>query len=349
MAERVTVPSAFLRAMPPWLQRRVGKAVVQGIGDVVESVVLATAAGVRARFPMPDVDPSALAETGAERRIRRGPGESTATYAARLLSWWEAHRHRGSPYQMIAELFAFFHSSLPMRMDVVSQLGDRHWIAAAATAGDQVTHDAITWDGNGDLDGTPVLLAGNALPGAVELRPIDLSSFPADRAFPVRLDDGAGGDELVTALGTSTTPYDRIVLDPATPVVGTYLAGPSSAMQVDKKWAHLWVFFYVTGLFDRVVTAADEVIVTDAGDTLIATSLFSGAISDEDAEMFRAIPREWSAAHIPYVTVVLLYTDPTTGADARLWNYPQPVPTWTAWRASGATWGSPEPVILIAA
>jgi hypothetical protein len=104
-------------------------------------------------------------------------------------------------------------------------------------------------------------------------------------------------------------------------------------------WAHLWVFFFVDELWDYVVDESGDYVVTESGDFVIAESLFEGSISETDAEMFRAIPREWSAAHLPYVMVVLLY------GVARCWEYPQPVPTWDEWGAM-TTWGGPVPVFL---
>ncbi len=113
------------------------------------------------------------------------------------------------------------------------------------------------------------------------------------------------------------------------------------------EWAHVWVFFHLP---DAIVVAVDE-LTTQGGDTLVTqdeeplmvTETISPAdLSENYEEIFRAIPREWTTAHVPYVTVVLLFST------ARLWNYPQPVPTWAAWGASGATWGGPVPVVLIA-
>lgn len=84
-------------------------------------------------------------------------------------------------------------------------------------------------------------------------------------------------------------------------------------------WAQIWVFFYLGADPTGIVTASTA--------------------SDDDAEMFRAIPREWSAAHLKTVTLVLLY------GIARCWNYPQPVPTWAVW-GTQTTWGGDVPVIL---
>jgi len=250
-------PNALLRRVPSWLQSTVGGKFILGLGDVLGDVVTKTTASIKARFPVDDADPAALSLIGGERRIRRGPQEPATTYARRLRTWWDAHRHRGSAYAMLEQLYACFVDSLDVRMDHVAQSGNRHYVTAG---GGIVTHDFISWGGGGP-----------------------------------------------------TATYG---------------------------WAHVWVFFYLDGLVDGILTDAADTLITDGGDRITVSTLFEGVVSDADAEMFRAIPREWKAGHIPYVTVVLLYST------ARMWGYPVPVPTWSAWGASGATWGGPVPVIL---
>jgi hypothetical protein len=232
MASPLRFEHAIKVITPPWLQRSVGGRVMRAIASVVDAHVDRLVFGVRMRFPgfdPSDIDPDALALVGRERRILRGPRESAATYAARLRTWWDAHRGRGGPYALLEQLRAFFAGTLDVRMDVVAQSGTRYWMDEDGV----ITRDAIEWDG-----------------------------------------DGTG------------------------------------------KWARIWVFFYVTSLARTLVTHAGDRLVTHAGDVLIADSLLSGTISEEDEEMFRAIPREWSAAHIDKTTVVIL------SGDAVLVGYP---------------------------
>lgn len=251
--------------LPPWLQRTVGGRFMLGIADVVDAQIDRAREAVAARFPRDASAADALARIGAERRIRRGPGEDATTYARRLRTWLDAHRRRGSSYTLLEQLFYFLRYSLAPRMDVVAQSGNRYYIPAGAAGIDEIVHDAITWGGDG--------------------------------------------------------------------------SGPAA-------WAHLWVFYYVTDIVETVVTEADEEVVDEGGDLIIATLPFSGGLSSDDEELFRAIPREWRAGHVPYVTCVLLYTDPT-GAPARLWNYPQPITdTWAT--HAPRTWAGPIPVVLIA-
>ena len=113
-------------------------------------------------------------------------------------------------------------------------------------------------------------------------------------------------------------------------------------------WARTFhVFFHLGDMVDasnRLVTDEGDALVTGTGAYLVAPMVSANQITALAAEMFKLVPREWSAAHIQYVTVVLLYS--IGAVAARCWNYPQPVPTWSAWGASGATWGGPIPVVL---
>jgi hypothetical protein len=109
-------------------------------------------------------------------------------------------------------------------------------------------------------------------------------------------------------------------------------------------WANIWVFYHLGDAITEtfVLTTDDgDPLVTDEGDELVAlVTSEDGTISDELAEQFLCIPREWSAAHIQRVTVVLLY------GSAELWDYPQPVHTWD--EVGHAPWDENVPVILIA-
>lgn len=257
MARRL-YSATILRRCPPWLQRSIGGRLMQSLADPIDELVERLTQGLRLRFPVDDLDPDALAAIGRERRIRRGPGEEAATYARRLLPWWDDHRTRGGPYALLRQLRAYFLATLPMRMDVVYHSGTRRWIDEDGA----ITRDSITWEGD----------------------------------------------------GTS-------------------------------QWSQFWIFFHLPAA-DELGTDDGDTLVTDIGDILItdgaAGVVVDGAVSELVAEQFRALPREWSAAHIARITLVLL-----PSSTARLWNYPQPVPTWAAWGASGATWGaSGSPAIL---
>lgn len=114
------------------------------------------------------------------------------------------------------------------------------------------------------------------------------------------------------------------------------------------RWAQVWIFFHVpdevpytveleTQDGDTLLTQDDEPIEVTVFDPLVGPG---GVITDATAATFRAVPREWSAAHVEWTYVVLLW------GVSRLWGYPTPAPTWAEWEASGATWGEHDPVVL---
>lgn len=202
---RVTFPGAVLRIVPPWLTRTFGGRLMLACADVLEEFVQRGANGVQLRFPTDSPEPAALALTGRERRMLRGPAETATNYARRLRTWWTAHKRRGNAYAMLEQLFDYLAGStiLPP-YDQVSYSGLRHSIDANRV----VTRDQISWSA-----------------------------------------DGSG------------------------------------------KWARTWVFFYL---------AADP-----------------GVLSEDQKEVYRAIPRAWNAAHIDKTTIVILW-----GSGGSLLGYP---------------------------
>lgn len=249
-----SLATRLLEQGPPWLQRARATKILGGVGDYLDARAAVLSEAVRARFPRA-VDQDALAYIGRERRIRRAPTEAAATYATRLLRWWDAHRARGSAFEMLRQLRDFF---VGIRIDIVNAAGTRrHWVSTSGV----VTRDSVTW--------TPAPLG---------------------------------------------------------------------------EWAHIWVFLYLAAaptVSSTLITHAGDTLITHLGDDLIAiTNLGAGgALAEEEAELYRAVPREWSAAHIPYVTVVLLY------GVGELWDYPPP----GTWDESGSiTWDQDTPVVLIA-
>lgn len=338
---RTPYTTLIRRVTPPWLQRTVAGRLMQTLAEQADELVDKTIDGVLARLPgsQPTIDPGALALVGRERRIRRGPGEAATTYARRLRGWWDAHRTRGGPYALLGQLYAFFLDWLNVRMDVVYYSGTRRWIDEAGV----ITRDAITWEASGPEEGEAFAFVSNITAGDdfIYLGGVQ-DLFPLHGPYDVRVWDSADPigevveverqDELGNLRLTGT-------------VVGSYGAGGGRVARANIRWAHVWVFFYCPDTIpgaDRILITQDEdTLITQGGDVLLAEhtiALADGLSVDEEA-IFTAIPREWSAAHIPYITVVLLWDE------RRLWNYPQPVPTWAAWGASGALWGEP-PVVL---
>lgn len=119
--------SILRRTGPPWLQRAVGGALKGALGSVLDTVVDATAEGVRQRFPHA-LRPDALGYIGRDRRILRGPAESDAAFAARVLPWWDMHRIRGGPYALLTQLQQYLAGFLDIEIHCVANSGNHHWI-----------------------------------------------------------------------------------------------------------------------------------------------------------------------------------------------------------------------------
>lgn len=73
------------------------------------------------------------------------------------------------------------------------------------------------------------------------------------------------------------------------------------------QWAQLWIFFHNAGTMSAAWDSGDGDTICDENGEEIVFDVPLYSISDEDAELFRVVPREWSAAHIKKITVVLLY------------------------------------------
>lgn len=140
--------AGLLARMPPWLRRTNGRKLILGLGDPLDELAQNAADGVKMRFPTATVDADALAYTGRERRIDRGPGETAETYAGRLRIWLDSHRTRGGPYALLGQLFAFWRYALNVPIDVVAYSGAR----CAMDVNGAIVRDIVDWtaDGSGD-------------------------------------------------------------------------------------------------------------------------------------------------------------------------------------------------------
>lgn len=99
------------------------------------------------RFP--DVCPEdALPHHGRDRRILRGPGETTDGYRARLVGWLDAWAIAGCGSSMLDQLAAYV-TPHPMRMRIVTQGGV--WYTREVDGTTDITHrDPALWDWDGD-------------------------------------------------------------------------------------------------------------------------------------------------------------------------------------------------------
>ncbi len=246
MARR-TFESLVLSIVPPWLNRTVGGAIMRSIGTAIEDVLTDTSLGVRLRFPNAD-NPEALGLLGRQRRILRGPGETNTTFAARILRWWDAHRGRGGPYELLTQLHQFFANDINPAFDLIANSGLWHSVDASGV---------ITRNGT-------------------------IASWSGDGEYPT-------------------------------------------------KWARIWIVFNLSG--DTIeVPLLDEngdPLLTEGGDPILSTTSIY-ALTSEEIDIICAVPREWDAAHIDRIYIVLI------PLDGLAWGLP---PGVHEWGDPGLTWG----------
>lgn len=113
MGELLRYRDAILKIVPRWLRKgSIGPGVIgrvlYAIGIQLDSLADALVEGVKRRFPGLNGQYDSLPLLGADRRIARGPTETDAGYAARLLPWQQAHRGRGGAYAMLTQLYGFW-------------------------------------------------------------------------------------------------------------------------------------------------------------------------------------------------------------------------------------------------
>ena len=121
--------SGMVNVGPPWLRRRVGGAIMRALGSTLDTQLDRTIEGLALRFPN-GTQTDALALTGAERGILRGPGEDSVTYAARLRTWWSSHRTRGGGFALAAQLYPYFVTALDVSIDIIGETGVNHNVDA---------------------------------------------------------------------------------------------------------------------------------------------------------------------------------------------------------------------------
>ena len=112
---------------------------------------------------------------------------------------------------------------------------------------------------------------------------------------------------------------------------GTFTSGTwTGDGELPSKWSRFFLFFELASdAFGTVLTTeSGEIITTESGEPVIAEVALS-ALSAEDIEIFCAVPREWSAAHIDRIYFVIL---PVNGI---AWGFPSTL----KWGDAGRTWG----------
>jgi len=115
------------RYVPPWLSdrptsgRTVGFRYLYGLVAILDAGMQFLVEGMQARLPGVGT-PTALPYIGRDRRIIRGPHETDADYAARLLEWLDLWRAAGNAYALAKALQAFLAPGHP-RIRIVTRSG----------------------------------------------------------------------------------------------------------------------------------------------------------------------------------------------------------------------------------
>jgi hypothetical protein len=127
---------------PPWLQRGHAEKIGYSMGVQVDAFGDALVAGVKLRFPgYYTMDALSLTTLGRERRIPRGRTESDASYAARLATFFDAHRYRGGPSSLLEQWWLYWRPDMPAT-ELVYANGPRYTVDPATGA---ITRDVIAW------------------------------------------------------------------------------------------------------------------------------------------------------------------------------------------------------------
>jgi hypothetical protein len=344
MATLRTYASRLLELVPPWLSRENGERVLGGIADYLDARKQLLSEAVQARFPKASAE-DALAYIGRDRRIRRGPLEPAAIYAARLPRWWDAHRARGSAGELLRQLHAYLRDYGPDQIDHVAQSGLRHRIDAAGV----VTRDHISWGGDGMAAGPWVDILINSGPPTYPELELGVENaadnFPAEGRYSIEVrGTGSSTYHEETVLGVRVAPREAgpqlvVHLDPSTPLVNDYYGGTAEARLAFKYWARVWIFVHLGDVVpEELLTEDDDELLTEDDDELLGDVSPLSGYTPADDPIWTAIPREWSAAHIQRIRIVLL-----TG-EQRLWGYPVPVPTYGDWAPT--TYGASAPILI---
>jgi hypothetical protein len=130
---------AFYSLLPSWLTTGEGELVVYSLTVIMDATLERLRQGVLARFP--EYAPAdALQFLARDRRIILGRSES----AARLITWLDAHKVRGTPYALHDQLRAYCGVDLMVR--TVDARGN--WYTTAANG----TRTAVIDEGNWEWD-----------------------------------------------------------------------------------------------------------------------------------------------------------------------------------------------------
>lgn len=337
---------------PPWMRGKNTGALVGGLGKVKDQLLARLRAGILARFPDTRfAADDALGYKGAERLLPRGPGESSAAYAARLKAAWETWSFAGSHGALLRQLeiagFGAAHiiqdngwwtklgkapPDFTARLASVANLTT--WTLATNTL-TAPTNGATTFDASvgllGDVILVPLRSPGTGGKGVYTITQAGDSTHPTILTRAVGWQSGnsvaAGTAVLVTAgatlaghqyetetvftVGSGAPHFDQGLLSG-----GVIFGDTSMDLLLGRP---RWVFDARTDFWSRFM--------------ILWTSAVSGLATAAGQQALRAIVDRWRPAYATYVGSVQI-----TAGD--IWGWPVDR-AWGAW-----TWGGSTTIFL---
>lgn len=355
MSERRLHQFSVLRGVPGWLRNKVGGGLMQAFGIQLDTMTDRMRDGILLRFPGVLTDET-LGHISRDRRIKRGPGEDAATFAARLRLWWDSHRTRGGGHTLLEQLHAFL-GTQAREAHLVYHSGTRYILSDDGT----IIRDSIAWGADGTDDWAQVWLFF-PLAGEPE---IELATW----------NDNNGGTVGATGLSDPDGGTDAFRVDfSANPDSGVTGPAGAGALEVDEPAVLRGWFrrpsgstgdfrFYNISLEEQSFTVGDQwklievpFIAPNVSHNFFAIRKNSAQDPDSievyDTRVVRmsedvatAIPREWNAAHVRPINVVLIWSEPTY--EVELWGYPEG--TWADDDpVAGQVWPPEDPSIFVA-
>jgi hypothetical protein len=149
------------RLVPPWLADRgaafknVAFSILWSIAAVLDALLELLVQGAQAHLPGLGT-PTALNAEGRGRGIRRGPGQSDASYAAELQAWLETHKYAGHPFGVLRSIRAYLG---PVRCRTVDDGGNWYTIDEDGTESHVHLPGSWDWGGTGWARGWVIVYA----------------------------------------------------------------------------------------------------------------------------------------------------------------------------------------------
>lgn len=142
----ITLRDTVRKFIPDWMANANGYRFFYALALVCDLLIQFTVEGVFAK--MPDSAPTvALDYIGRDRRIRRGIGESDASYSLRLVRWLDDWRSAGSAYAILRQIAAYLNA--PGMLRLVAANGTWWTLHPDGTTEKHVTLPTKNWDWDG--------------------------------------------------------------------------------------------------------------------------------------------------------------------------------------------------------